>query len=295
LNIAGPGIPRLLLAAPGMRPALVLVGVALLAGGCVGAAVLFPAEPRPGSVYHSLQKPDGEGPFPAVVLLHTCGGLQQHVLEWAQRLRAHEYVALVLDSFTPRGQKSVCGNWRVSLDEVAADAFAALEHLRTRPFVDGQRIGVMGFSYGAMATLRLTSASYRGAGHPRGASFGAAVALYPYCTDRRPSLPPDARDRLNNLYDDVDTPLLILVAGADDQAPPASCTEKAEALGRAGRPVSFKLYQGAPHAFDMTNMGTTGRRDAQGHFYRYDPGVTADAAKVSLEFLDRHLPKPNRQ
>jgi len=105
-----------------MRRALVATGVVLLAGGCAGAAVPFPAEPRPGSVYHSLQKPDGEGPFPAVVLLHTCGGLQQHVLEWAQRLRAHEYVALVLDSFTPRGEKSVCVNWRVSLDEVVADA-----------------------------------------------------------------------------------------------------------------------------------------------------------------------------
>lgn len=275
---------------PARRPARRAVALMLLAGGCAGAAVEFPEAPRPGSVYHSLQKPDGDGPFPAVVLLHTCGGLQQHVLEWAQRLRAHGYVALVLDSFTPRGAKVVCGNWRVSLDEVVADAFAARAHLQTRPFVDGRRIGVMGFSYGAMATLRLASTSYRGSAHRRAARFGAAVALYPYCTDSRPALPPDVRDRLNNLYDDVDTPLLILVAGADDQAPPANCTEKATALGRAGRPVSFKLYPGAPHAFDMTNMGTQGRRDAQGTFYRYDPEVTADAAKVSLMFFDRHLP-----
>jgi dienelactone hydrolase len=276
------------------RRALVAFGIVLLAGGCA-AAVPFPAEPRPSSVYHSLQRPDGEGPFPAVVLLHTCGGLQQHVLEWAARLRAHGYVALVLDSFTPRGAKTVCDNWSVSLDEVVADAFAALEHLRTRPFVDGQRIGVMGFSYGAMAALRLTSAWYRGSGHPRAASFGATVALYPACTDSHPSLSPAARARLNNLYDDIDTPLLILVAGADDQAPPANCTEKAESLRRAGRPVSFKLYPGAPHAFDMTNVGTVGRRDAQGHFYRYDPEATADAAKVSLEFFDRNLPASVRK
>lgn len=180
----------------------------------------------------------------------------------------------------------------MSLDEVVTDAFAALEHLRTRPYVDGRRVGVMGFTYGAMAALRLTSPSYRGSAYPRAASFGAAVALYPYCTDSRPSLPPATRDRLNNLYDDVDTPLLILVAGADEQAPPANCTEKAAALGRAARPVSFKLYLGAPHAFDMTNMGTEGRRDVQGNYYRYDPAVTADAARVSLEFLDRHLPAP---
>jgi dienelactone hydrolase len=59
------------------------------------------------------------------------------------------------------------------------DAFAALAHLRMQPFVDARRIGVMGFSYGATATLRLTSSRYRGADHPRPSSFGAAVALYP--------------------------------------------------------------------------------------------------------------------
>lgn len=48
-----------------------------------------------------------------------------------------------------------------------------------QPFVDARRIGVMGFSYGATATLRLTSSRYRGADHPRPSSFGAAVALYP--------------------------------------------------------------------------------------------------------------------
>jgi dienelactone hydrolase len=269
--------------------------VVLLATGCGGRPVPFPAEPHQGSVYHSLQKPDGAGPFPAVVLLHTCGGLQQHVLEWSVRLRDHGYVAVVLDSFTPRGEKSVCGNWRVSLDEVAGDAYAALAHLRARSYVDARRIGVMGFSYGAMATLRLTSASYRGAEHPRATSFGAAVALYPYCTDSRAGLPPDARERLNNLRDDVDTPLLILVAGADDQAPPQLCTEKAEALARAGRPVSFKLYPGAPHAFDMTNMGTEGRRDARGNYYRYDPAVTANAVKSSFAFFDQNLSgRPHR-
>jgi hypothetical protein len=32
-----------------------------------------------------------------------------------------------------------------------------------------------------------------------------------------------------------------------------------------------------------------GRRDARGNYYRYDPAVTADAAKVSLDFFDRNL------
>ncbi len=271
---------------------LVPLALLLAVGGCAGrpvAPVPFPATPSPGTVYHSLHRPDGPGPFPAVVLLHTCGGLQRHVHEWARRLRDHGYAALVVDSFTPRGATWVCGNWAVSLDEVTADAYAALAHLKTQPFVDGRRVGVMGFSYGAMAALRLTSIRYRGATHPRAASFGAAVALYPSCADSNPRLRADARDRLNNLYDDVDTPLLILLAGEDDQTSPTACADKADALHRAGQPVSYKLYPGATHGFDMSNVPPGGRRDAQGHFFRYDPDVTGDAAKVSLEFFDRRL------
>lgn len=90
------------------------------------AVVKFPAQPARGTLYHSLYRPEGNGPFPAVVLLHTCGGIQPHISDWGQRLKESGYVALAVDSFTPRGARIVCGNWQVSLDEVAGDAFAAV-------------------------------------------------------------------------------------------------------------------------------------------------------------------------
>src|SRR5258708_36273091 len=54
---------------------LVAGGVLLLAFGCGVRAVPFPEEPRQGSDYHSLHKPDGAAPVPAVVLVDTCGAL----------------------------------------------------------------------------------------------------------------------------------------------------------------------------------------------------------------------------
>ena len=45
----------------------------------------------------------------------------------------------------------------------------------------------------------------------------------------------------------------------------------------------------------MTNMGTEGRRDARGNYYRYDPVVTADAVKSSFDFFDRNLSGPPRR
>jgi dienelactone hydrolase len=61
----------------------VVAGLALLLAGCAAHATSFPAAPTPKTAFHSLYRPDGPGPFPAVVLLHTCAGLRPHVLGWA--------------------------------------------------------------------------------------------------------------------------------------------------------------------------------------------------------------------
>jgi dienelactone hydrolase len=273
-----------------VRHAAVLVLVVVL-GGCAARAASFPAEPTAGSVYRALHLPAGAGPFPAVVLLHTCAGIQPHIDEWARRLTAAGYAAMVVDSFTPRGAKIVCGNWAVGVGEVTADAFAALARLRARSDIDARRVAVMGFSYGAMAALRTASASTRRASLGAAPGFAASVALYPYCTPILLSeqIPPHVRERLTNLQNDVDTPLLILIGGADDETPARQCVEPAEQLARAGRPVTIKVYPGVTHAFDQSNLPAAGYRTAGGSLYRYDRAATEDAATTSVRFLEARM------
>ena len=272
---------------PGLSAAALCAALAL--AGCAQQTVSFPPEPTPGSLFHSLYKPEGAGPFPAVVLLHTCAGVQPHVFDWAHRLTEWGYVTLVVDSFTPRGERIVCGSWRVSVNDVAADAFAALARLRTLPFVDRDRVAVMGFSYGAMATLRLASEGYRKWTHADVRGFRAAVALYPYCTPPSPNLPPDVVERLDNLRDDTTTPLLILIGGADDESPAALCSTRVGQLQRRGEPVAIKVYPGVTHAFDYASLGDRPFTTPRGFTYRYNREATEDAAQVSRAFLDRHL------
>src|SRR5215813_8665629 len=78
-------------------------------GGCV-SSVHFPSVYSASSVTldGSLYRPQGPGPFPTMVLLHTCSGVQQLELQWAAWVRARGYVALVVDSFAPRGKRD-CG------------------------------------------------------------------------------------------------------------------------------------------------------------------------------------------
>lgn len=256
-----------------MRARAVAVA-ALIAAGCAVASPPFPISPEPGTVFRELRAPAGTGPFPAVVLLHTCAGVYPHVFTWADWFRDHGYAAVVLDSFTPRGVRAVCGNWSVRIDQVAGDAVAALDALRRRPDIDGNRIAVIGFSYGASAALRVASPRYHGAAP----GFRAAVSVYPVCVSPRSDWPADAQERSTNLYGDVDTPLLVLMGEADTDTPnvAANCATAVEQLRRAGRSVDIKLYPGAWHAFDQP-----------GRWYHAE--ATRDAMATSLQFFDQHL------
>jgi dienelactone hydrolase len=117
----------------------------------------------------TLLKPDGGGPFPAVIIVHDCSGLGPRSsgapLRWAQELVPQGYVTLIPDSFTPRGfPDGVC---TVSGNQVnvvngwvrARDAYGALAALRKLPYVDGKRIGIMGGSHGGWTTLAAMCAS----------------------------------------------------------------------------------------------------------------------------------------
>ncbi|MEE9256996.1 MAG: dienelactone hydrolase family protein, partial [bacterium] len=52
----------------------------------------------------TLNRPQGKKPFPAMVLLHTCGGLGGHVTQWAEKLVREGYLALAVDSWGSRGK-----------------------------------------------------------------------------------------------------------------------------------------------------------------------------------------------
>ena len=259
------------------RTGAVCLAATLLAGCAAGAGrVAFPAEPRPGTVFHAFYKPEGAGPFPAIVLLHTCGGVWSgHMTLWAKRLVARGYAALVVDSFTPRGGRAcnIPTYFPATLDQVVDDALAALTYLRARFDIDGARIGVTGFSYGASAALRTSSPRYR-----RGISgFKAAVAFYPLCVSPRADWPPAAQERANNLDSDIVAPTLVLM-GADDNDTPnvaTNCAREVERLRRAGRPVAIEMYPGAGHVFDA---GPT-----------RDDAAASRATDDMFRFLDREL------
>ena len=106
-----------------------------------------------------LTKPEGDGPFAAIVSLHGCDGLSKDDRKSiAQSVTGLGYVSLAVDSFATRGIKDACTKPMPALMLARqGDALGALSYLSKLPFVDPQRIAVLGGSMGATVALELAS------------------------------------------------------------------------------------------------------------------------------------------
>lgn len=220
-----------------------------------------------------MYRPSGAGPFPGVVLAHTCSGVSDHTTGWGKLLASWGYVVVAPDSLGPRGEKTVCGRgYVVSGDNRVADVAGALAFLDAQPFVRRDRLGLVGHSHGGWTAVRSVQATYGLAAR----GLRAAVAYYPVCSRQF--------DR------DVAVPLLILIGNRDDWTPAEDC-RRLEAAGftRPGL-VETVYYPNARHSFDSRAPDRT-VTVSNGRSYRlgYDPSAGPDAEARTRAFLARHL------
>ena len=281
--------------------------VTVVLGGCAGTISgpsITTTTPNGTSeqIPVELSKPDGTGPFPAVVIMHDCSGLGPRSSgapgRWAQELLGRGYVVLLPDSFTTRGHPDgVCTDPSRSRDDVSParrvrDAYAALAYLRTLPYVDGARVGLMGGSHGGSTTLTSMIAPESDAellARERRGGFAAAVALYPGCVASRRTW------SASGVYRPV-APLLILIGDKDDWTPAEPCRKLTEAAQQAGYPMTIKIYPGAYHSFDSRNpvryVATRVNPNSQsgrGATTGGDPAAWADSIREVNAFFGRYL------
>ena len=162
---------------------------------------------RKSAIRGYLTKPNGDGPFPAVALLHSCLGLPADRRAIADRLASWGYVALFVDDFATRGLKETCA---VDFGAGAADAFGALLYLSKLSYVDARRIGAIGYSQGADTALTIASSRLAATfAMPDNLRFKVAAAFYPPCENQ-------AGARLT-------IPTAILIGASDEVTPAADC------------------------------------------------------------------------
>jgi dienelactone hydrolase len=270
-----------------------------------GSSVQLPA---------TLIKPDGDGPFSAVVIVHDCSGLGPRSsgspMRWAVELLQQGYVILIPDSFSPRGfADGVCftpGNQTISVNGLAraADAYGALAALRALPYVDGKRVGIMGGSHGGWTTLAAMFVPVDGnnaLAEAKRNGFAAAIALYPACAPRFGAWSTTKSANFgpvtgySGVYQPI-APLLILIGEKDDWTPAEPCRHLAESSRAAGYPVEIKVYPDSHHSFDSDRpVRYDGQRNnsnspsGRGATTGGNSEAWADAKKQVAAFFALHL------
>jgi dienelactone hydrolase len=261
-----------------MRHLLAIAFLVLLGGSASAQTVRFPGVAVGGSaagpeISGWMYKPSGAGPFPGLVLAHTCAGVSPHTDVWGKLLASWGYIVVAPDSFGPRGEKSVCGRGNVvSGNTRVSDIAGAIAFLNAQPFVIRGDIGLIGHSHGGWTAVRAVQKSYDLVAH----GLRAAVAYYPSCTQRF--------DR------DVVMPLLILIGEKDDWTLADDC-RKLQAAGFA-RPdlVEVVYYPNAYHSFDSKAADRTLIvADGKSHRLVYDPVAAPDAEARTRAFFTKYL------
>jgi dienelactone hydrolase len=219
-----------------------------------------------------LSKPSGDGPFPAVVYLHGCLGLENFRREAAaSQFTAWGYVALVVDSFATRGIAEDCS---APFSVRQPDALGALRYLATLPFVDPRRIALVGIAQGGTAALEIATArQFEIFEMPAGVRFKSVVAFYPSC---------------GAAGSELAIPALVLTGGIENWGRAVDCEYWMRRRQDRGAPVTIEVYPEAYHAFDNPSLKIA-RRTFGGRWIKYDPDATAKATAAMRDFLAAQL------
>jgi dienelactone hydrolase len=266
--------------------ALVALAVLLIAGGVLAhgwfrgwfVSRLTPADlDRLLEPTYEVLRPEGDGPFPAIVQLSGCAGVWENQRTWARVFRDAGWVSVLSDSVAARGLswESVCGGTHLLGSERAGDVLVALAHARELPFVDRERIVLAGWSHGGWAIMDLLAMDpprelpHNLSEMPAGGLSGLVGLLfvYPYCGFGTRSETWSTR-----------APAMFLMAEHDEVVSTEDCLELASALEAEGHRVRIEILEGALHSFDEP-VCADGRTD------KYDPGSTRRAHELALGFL----------
>lgn len=213
--------------------------------------------------------PDGEGPFPGVVVLHESWGLNDDMREVCLRFADHGYAAIAPDLLSG-GNRWLClaklflesNNPTRALDDIEAARVALAEV----PAVDAERMAVIGFCLGGGYALAF---GRRGTVQAAAVNYGAVGPK-----------PEDVRDVC---------PVVASYGGKDRIfAPMGRRLEKH--LAAAGVEHDVKVYEDAGHSFMTKGGGPAWVAQIPTVMHvGYVPDAADDAWRRTFAFLDERL------
>ena len=208
-----------------------------------------------------LYTPNGNGPFPALVVIHEWWGLNDWIKEQAQKLADQGYATLAIDLYRGKVAKTAEEAHEIMRgvpeDRARRDLLAAYDYLASQSNVNKAKIGTIGWCMGGGYALDLAL------DQPK---LAAAVINYGHLATDEGQL------------SKINAPILGLFGGQDRGIPPDSVNAFEQQLKKMGKKIEVKIYPDAGHAFENPNNKEGYRQqDAQ------------DAWNKTVTFLNANL------
>lgn len=213
------------------------------------------------TVQGMLYTPAGNGPFPAIIVIHEWWGLNDWVKGQASELSGQGYVALAVDLY--RGKVASTPDEAHELsrglpqDRAIGDLRAAFDFLKSQKNVKPDRIGSIGWCMGGGYSLDVALEE---------SSLAADVINYGHL----------AVDE--NRLKKINAPILGIFGGKDRGIPVDDVKKFGDTMKQLGKKIEIMVYPDAGHAFENPN-----NKDG----YRAEDA--ADASKRTVSFLERTL------
>ena len=272
--------------APSLRSIILAVAALALLEPVMSDAAAETLDQRIASLEpnFTVTRPEGEGPFPVLIMLHGCGGPRPFLNDMAQVAVRSGAAVINVDSYAHRrisriaAFATVCTGARLQGRQRAGDLYAALAWARTQSWADTQRVAAIGWSHGGWTimdalSLRSGAEMARATGlsdlpeEPLEGLAGALV-VYPYtgvgtfCGRRDWRMTP-ARS-------------VAIVAERDYIVGPSRVA--LERQRARGAPMEILLFENTTHAFEDPQ--------AEDPRVRYNPQATAREHQLLREMIE---------
>ena len=217
-------------------------------------------------------RPADADPHPAVIVVMEAFGINAHIKDVAERIAREGYVTIAPDLFYRFGSPIVpyedvpraLGYIQKFDDAVLmAELGVVIQHLKSRPEVRSDRIGITGFCVGGRIAF-LTACR-----HP--AAIKVAVPFY------GGGIAADTPTAPINLADRIQCPILCFFGETDKMIPMDQVRRVDETLKRLKKTAEVKVYKGAGHGFFCNDRAS------------YDAGAAQNAWDMMRQWLTKYL------
>lgn len=203
-----------------------------------------------GSMPVHLATPEGDGPFPGVVVVMEAFGLNDHIKAVAERIAREGYLVAAPDLYYRSSGERVVGYDELpkaiqlmmdlpGYDKIVADVRATIDLLEAQPRIAKGRIGMTGFCMGGFVTFLAACHLPIVAAAP---FYGGGIGRNMMPSERRPHPPIDDAAGISGS-------LLVFYGDKDAFIPQDEVALVKERLAALGKDAQVIVYPGAEHGF----------------------------------------------